>query len=469
MLNSPAKGSTEKGDDDNEDEQNVMQLSSMVSVVSDYQDQELAGEVTRCRRHIESLQDIVRSLSTENDERLAQIENALEECSQWGRKIQPLEHEVQRISANLTSDHRNMGQTVGQSNVVAEIKRLKDQIAEHDKITDSRLTAIESQPAPTVMDEEEITTLRATLGQIDGRISKVADSANEFSRRTDSELRRKAMELQALEEHAREHEMRLNNMESQIRHNQLELRDAIGGKANISDMTTMRAVISSVSEELKDREQAVLFGARCLSCNRVYDDIQKDAGVVEPPNGSAKQQALVLAEIQKALQSQRPDSQSISMLAVKVGRPGNISARSGLGPFAGRQDTMACGIEDVSILPARLGAEGRALLYAGGSSSRNGSPRLDRGQHAVSRPNTSPASPGSPRRRPSLHALRTKPKDGPFDYKQSLSQLVGLGSTSSGLSAGGGQASPSLQTSALGPPSSLSDGRVHAPVRPGLG
>eukprot|EP00435_Cladocopium_sp_Y103_P005606 s2132_g1.t2 len=76
----------------------------------------------------------------------------------------------------------------------------------------------------------------------------------------------------------------------------------------------------AVEENAKDREQAVLFGARCLSCNRAYEDTLKTSGAVNLPG--EKRKAQVFAEIQRALHSPRTDPQEpIKLIAVKVGRP----------------------------------------------------------------------------------------------------------------------------------------------------
>jgi len=111
--------------------------------------------------------------------------------------------------------------------------------------------------------------------------------------------------------------------------------------------------LSTVEENTKDREQAVLFGARCLSCNRAYEDTLKTSGAVNLPG--EKRKAQVFAEIQRALHSPRTDPQeAIKLIAVKVGRPcaSPPSSKEG-GPFAAGRDysSMAFGIEDVQLLP----------------------------------------------------------------------------------------------------------------------
>ena len=43
-------------------------------------------------------------------------------------------------------------------------------------------------------------------------------------------------------------------------------------KAEKSDVVQLKDVVSEISGEIRKRE-GVLFGAKCLSCNRVFDDI----------------------------------------------------------------------------------------------------------------------------------------------------------------------------------------------------
>ncbi|CAJ1344709.1 unnamed protein product [Effrenium voratum] len=111
--------------------------------------------------------------------------------------------------------------------------------------------------------------------------------------------------------------------------------------------------ISNMEEALKDREQAVLFGSRCLSCNRAYDDTVKTPGTVNLP--AEQRKAQIFAEIQRALHNPRTDpKESIKLLAVKVGRPCASTKPSREGPFASRDSSsLAYGIEDVQLLPLR--------------------------------------------------------------------------------------------------------------------
>eukprot|EP00439_Symbiodinium_sp_Y106_P020962 s9126_g2.t1 len=51
--------------------------------------------------------------------------------------------------------------------------------------------------------------------------------------------------------------------------------------------------ICAFEEAIKDKEQAVHFGARCLSCNRTFDDVVKTPGTVNLPAEKRRAQAVV--------------------------------------------------------------------------------------------------------------------------------------------------------------------------------
>lgn len=66
-----------------------------------------------------------------------------------------------------------------------------------------------------------------------------------------------------------------------------------------SEADKLQGSISVVASNIKDKQQSVLFGARCLSCNRVFDDVEQEAGKVDPRRD--KETAHAMAEIQRAM------------------------------------------------------------------------------------------------------------------------------------------------------------------------
>jgi len=138
-----------------------------------------------------------------------------------------------------------------------------------------------------------------------------------------------------------------------------ELAKAVKGQAmssverpcESSELTYIRGVLATLCGQLKSQEQSVLFGARCLSCNRCYDDVERVAGVVDPSAETFRLQAL--NEIEKALTSPRCDPlDPVNFISVKVGRTYDAQQQGGVMAHC-RDTSLARGVEDVILLPAR--------------------------------------------------------------------------------------------------------------------
>eukprot|EP00913_Durusdinium_trenchii_P030366 g28446.t1 len=157
----------------------------------------------------------------------------------------------------------------------------------------------------------------------------------------------RSQELSNAEQHAMLEE-RLETLEMDLAHETRRIQEQAE-----ESLQVLGSKLSTVKENMKDREQAVLFGARCLSCNRAYEDTIKTTGSVNLP--AEKRKAQVFAEIQRALHSPRTagtlrsvrtdPQEPIKLLAVKVGRPGAQSPKAC--NVASRDSaSMAYGIED---------------------------------------------------------------------------------------------------------------------------
>jgi predicted nucleic acid-binding Zn-ribbon protein len=180
---------------------------------------------------------------------------------------------------------------------------------------------------------------------------------------------------------------------------------ALGSKADKSDLVEMRSELRMIAETTKDKEQTVLFGARCLSCNRVFDDVGQNSGTVDLP-GERHRDAL-FSEVQRALHSPKVDpTAKIKMLSVKVGRPTSVPVSGGT--FASRDAaSFACDVADVQLLPVR----GYSMA-----------------PDEVLTPSIPEGSPRATRRRPKgMDTWKGGTKEGPLDYKHPLSQLVDRG------------------------------------------
>lgn len=205
---------------------------------------------------------------------------------------------------------------------------------------------------------KQLQAVRAANGELIDDFQKVAKKAKEdevsYSQRhqaltADHEKIRASLEFKELShaEHMSMVEERLETLEMDLARETRRIED----KAE-EQLHFLAGKMRAMEENAKDREQAVLFGARCLSCNRAYEDTLKTSGAVNLPG--EKRKAQVFAEIQRALHSPRTDPQEpIKLIAVKVGRP-CPSPSSKEGPFASRDySSMAYGIEDVQLLPVR--------------------------------------------------------------------------------------------------------------------
>jgi hypothetical protein len=189
-------------------------------------------------------------------------------------------------------------------------------------------------------------------------------------------------------------------------------------KANETDVLELKHAMNSLAVDLKDKSQAVLFGARCLSCNRVFDDVEQHAGVVDVR--ADRQQAKLYAQMQQALHNPSADPMKpIKMIAVKVGRPGTVAGTGSGGrcvPFQGRDAlSIACDVSDLHLLPV---SQSCAAKSAESPASR---PATSNQVRSPPRPVGS-APPGTGRRgqRESSKAVEAK-----IDPRHTLAQLLG--------------------------------------------
>jgi len=178
---------------------------------------------------------------------------------------------------------------------------------------------------------------------------------------------------------------------------------SLGTKAEQADLAIIRDELSMFAETVKDNKESVLFGARCLSCNRVFDEVGQEAGVVDLP--VERQRDALFSQVQHALHSPNMDPMAkIKMLAIKVGRPMPILKNGNT--FSGRDtSSFACGTGDMQLMPA---VRGSSMVDAS-------SPQ---------RPSTTPRT---QKRRPKGEWQGSPKKDGPMDFIHPLSELLDRG------------------------------------------
>lgn len=189
---------------------------------------------------------------------------------------------------------------------------------------------------------------------------------------------------------------------------------SLSSKAEQADLALVRDELSVFAEKIADREQSVLFGAKCLSCNRVFDEVCKEAGSgVDLP--IERQRDALFAQVQRALHSPNnplDPMAKIKMLAIKVGRHTSLSGKAGPGTYEGRDTSgLTCGTADMQLIPTVRGCS--ATPDDGRISA---TPTLPR-------PGTTPRT-SKRHSHGRTDAWQASRKDGPLDYIHPLSQLV---------------------------------------------
>jgi len=240
---------------------------------------------------------------------------------------------------------------------MAEALELRVQDAER------RISALErraaSMEASSKESRKEVESLQQVISDLGLRMDKCTGRVDQLDRKGQSHHLEK---FRALEQRDALLAERLSSAKAQLSEH-AKLLMGLTAKADTADVDGLKTALCSLTEDIKEKEQAVLFGARCLSCNRVFDDVQLESGVVDMR--AEKQRAQVFANIQRALHTPRTDpTKPIKMLAVKVGRPGNIHG------FEGRDASgLSWTADDVSLslTPARFMASDTQRLTNMGS------------------------------------------------------------------------------------------------------
>lgn len=283
--------------------------------------------------------------------------------------------------------------------------------------------------------KQSIEALQQADTEIHHRIDGCAAAVQDVDHRAQGSLGQRYAELLS-QDHLLS--TRLAEAEGQLQEFGKKLR-AWNSKADATDVAALRAALGNISHALKDKEEAVLFGARCLSCNRVFDDVQTEADVVDL--SLERQKSLVFAEIQRALHSPKCDpAEPLNLIAVKVGR--QMGIKCGAATYLGRDvHSMARGIEAVHLIPLRPATGSNADSLSTPHTSRSSSSRPNTSQSAgrggkrvlTARgvATTSPASAVTPL---ALLRQKDKPKDGVMDFKYQLGDLLGRGNINTAVS-----------------------------------
>lgn len=291
----------------------------------------------------------------------------------------------QELRAQVEELHEGKATAAGLAHLKAEVK-MQDGLLR--QTLEQATLGASLAPRVSVLENGQASLRAATQGadQAVGAVTETVQRVEAVTNTYQAQLKDAASRAE-LAQRGRTLEGRIRGVEALVGEMQARVRGFEGSvmemrsKADRGDVALLQDSISTIAQTIKDREQSVLFGAKCLSCNRVFDDVQPDAGVVDLHMEKQKQH--LLAQFDHALHNPMVDSMArIKMLAVKVGRPVTVSCESGRGGTAGsgtspprRQlvhgrdaDSPACALEDVSLVPVRgsaLADEGHGFLPGG--------------------------------------------------------------------------------------------------------
>ncbi|CAE7833163.1 unnamed protein product [Symbiodinium microadriaticum] len=353
--------------------------SSMTSRL-DSDKHEIEGSLEALRERTGALE----ALSSNEDQRLESALRATDDrlsSVEEGLRLANVQ-QMQEYLAQLAADIAALAQTTCQKAEGSEVARAAAQLEEtsakvaemglrlssalqrvwpHLERLDDRALKLEGWSREAV---KELKALRSVDSELALRLDRLADEVQEVVGSSEEKCQALERCLQAQATSAEQKDVattelittleeRLETLEMDLETETRRAKEKV--EESIHDFSDK---ICAFEEAIKDKEQAVHFGARCLSCNRTFDDVVKTPGSVNLP--AEKRRAQVFAEIQRALHTPRTDPETIKLLAVKVGRPTAVTAKQG--SYASRNgDCLANGLEDVQLLPVRTTSLSRSV------------------------------------------------------------------------------------------------------------
>lgn len=405
------------GEGSNEDTTKILQeverLGGQVSDLESY----AHSQVTRTRGDVEQHRSELNSLA----QRIVAMESHMQRLDQtaasWRPRVdgvQGMVGDLQKLAAELRDE---LAKVTTQTDEATG--KFRQQVAFittslgldcGDRSVLDRVSAVEGSLKRV---QRDISTHAGHCCELTGRAERIELDAGRAAEDVEAKL---AGRCEPLEEHIASIEAKVGQTKEQLSE-LLAVLSILPTKVDKEEMLELRSFLAGIVRDLKDKEQSVLFGARCLSCNRVYDDVQTEAGSVNVHN--EKQKALLWSEVQRALNSPKPDPGLIRMLAVKVGRVGNLATHRG--HVEGRDaSSISCGVDDVALMPLKgpwPPSSGNTVLPA---------PLPDR---------TAPVAASSPqvaacKKSPRKSGRGTGSEHGPMDFTHPLATLVSRGTLS---------------------------------------
>ncbi|CAL1159205.1 unnamed protein product [Cladocopium goreaui] len=266
-------------------------------------------QVTAVEQLQQSLEEQVANLLSLNEDLKTADMAQVEQLTTIFRCIDDVKMELDLRARGVWVERLDTEQTDLKKQLEQETQRLSDALQkiwpslERSDEKERKLEAWSQQAA------KQLQAVRVANGELIDDFQKVAKKAKEdqvsYSQRhqaltADHEQIRASLEFKELShaEHMAMVEERLETLEMDLARETHRIED----KAE-EQLQFLAGKMRAMEENAKDREQAVLFGARCLSCNRAYEDTLKTSGAVNLPG--EKRKAQVFAEIQRALHSPR--------------------------------------------------------------------------------------------------------------------------------------------------------------------
>eukprot|EP00930_Biecheleria_cincta_P034339 TRINITY_DN23746_c0_g1_i1.p1 TRINITY_DN23746_c0_g1~~TRINITY_DN23746_c0_g1_i1.p1 ORF type:complete len:641 (-),score=141.98 TRINITY_DN23746_c0_g1_i1:342-2063(-) len=397
----------------------------------------------------------------------------VEPLEEGPERLIELRDQTKQLMENVKSLESNKASVTALEAVATSLEELEQLVAENQQGTDGQLSSLvehcerlDSRVAPLEDWREQAKSELRELLDIEPKVSAELESLTNKAQglAAAQEAQAKAQEealdhrCSMLDEQIREEAGRLTTLED--RHESLSFQHLEGNMRSADDVAVITDKLSLIEEGIKDKEQNVLFSAKCLSCNRSYEDVAKMPGGVDLH--CEKQKAQVWAEIQRALHTPRTSkTEELRVIAVKVGRPTGTKAKvasKGGGAFASRdQSTWSYGLEDVQLLRSpsprvagrrflspmmeslplssraqtSLGMRGSPDIICGGlrpgtsiGLTRSGNYSKSSVGDEVGPPPISPRASGTPGMRPPSSSFFQSQEHGPLDFQQRLSELV---------------------------------------------
>lgn len=402
----------------------------------------LENTLQQMRQDLDSLKIDYKSFEKETQNHLTNLQRAQEKIQaalhEEIPRFEPLEEfqgkareELASASARLEELQEGLRAALAEMGSATEILAVKESVealaARHEEIEEAvrgelvqqmaaaeeRLIGLEEARASS---NEAVDTAITLVNEVRGNAERISAAVSDMDRRLSGSEAGLGQQRAALALHNDKVTGRLEEISGSL--------GLLGTKADQAQVLELHGAVSRMAAESKAKEQSVLFGAKCLSCNREFEDTTKTSGTVDLYG--EKQKAQLFAQVQQSLHSTKAMEEDIKMLTVKVGRTGR---RVGNGTvYEGRDPVFGCAVEDVQMMRTTKSATGEK-----GKSPRRRPRVLDMTTGSAPFLEGASTPPHSARQKAGAFegeqtrgsTLLLSAKEGPLDFKTPLSMLVG--------------------------------------------